>query len=161
MIDLLRLAQSVVDTLRIYDMTVVTAESLTGGLIAATLVSVPGASHAVRGGFVTYQTEMKTTLLDVPSEVIKKYNVVSEEVAIAMAENARLKSGADIAVSATGLAGPGGGTDEIPVGTVYIGVSSKKHLYAIPLLFDEEDRDEIRRGAVIHALLNIKTEVLR
>ena len=159
MVDLYCLAQTVVDALKMSNLSISTAESLTGGLIAATLIDVPGASDVVRGGFVTYQTEMKTALLDIAPEIIDKFNVVSSRVAIEMAQKAREKSGADIAVSATGLAGPGGGTDEIPVGTVYVGIATPNYAYALPLHLNGE-RYEIRRTTVARALQFLLREAL-
>ena len=128
-------------------------------MIAATLVDIPGASEVIRGGFVTYQTEMKTALLDIAPEIIDKFNVVSSRVAIEMALQARKKSGADIAVSATGLAGPGGGTDEIPVGTVYVGIATPNYVYALPLHLSG-DRYEIRRTTVARAIQLLLREAL-
>lgn len=159
MVDLYCLAQTTVDALKMSKLTVVTAESLTGGLIAATLVDIPGASEVIRGGFVTYQTEMKTALLDIDPEIIKHFNVVSAKVAIEMAQSAQKKSGADIGVSATGLAGPGGGTDEIPVGTVYVGIATRKYAYALPLHLNGE-RYEIRRTTVARAIQLLLREAL-
>lgn len=153
------LAQSCIHALIEKQMTVATAESLTGGLIAATLVDISGASAAVRGGFVTYQTDTKTVLLGVPAVTIEACNVVSAEVARAMADGARKKLGTAIAVSATGLAGPEGGTPERPVGTVYIGVSTDQHTYAIRLQL-AGNRDRIRRLTVKHAINAVRLEAL-
>ena len=136
-----------------------TCESLTGGLISATLVEVPGASDVVRAGFVTYQTDTKTLLAGVPAQVIEEHDVVSAEVAMAMAQGARERIGVDIAVSATGLAGPGGGTPEKPVGTVFVGVSTAKGTYAIPLHLTG-DRARIRTLTVKHAINALRTEAL-
>ena len=145
------LARSAVEALKARGWTVATAESLTGGMIAAQLVNIPGASDAVRGGFVTYQSEAKTMLLGVPAETIETYNVVSAEVAKAMAQGARERLQVDVAVSATGLAGPGGGTPEIPVGTVYLGLATAKGVRVIPLKL-AGDRDRIRTLAMKHAI---------
>ena len=145
------LAHSAVAALKAKGLTVATAESLTGGLIAATLVNVPGASDAVRGGFVTYQSVAKTLLLGVPAEMIDKYNVVSAQVAEAMATGARERLGVDIAVSATGLAGPGGGTEAIPVGTVFLGLATAAGTTAIPLHLTG-DRERIRTLSMKHAI---------
>jgi nicotinamide-nucleotide amidase len=98
-----------------------TAESCTGGLIAACLTEVPGSSDVFERGFVTYSNEAKTEMLGVPAALIAKHGAVSEEVARAMAEGALLNSRADIAVSVTGVAGPGGGSTEKPVGLVHFG----------------------------------------
>lgn len=136
-----------------------TCESLTGGLISATLVGVPGASDVVRAGFVTYQTDTKTLLAGVPAQVIEEHDVVSAEVAMAMAQGTRERIGVDIAVSATGLAGPGGGTPEKPVGTVFVGVSTAKGTYAIPLHLTG-DRARIRTLTAKHAINALRTEAL-
>lgn len=149
--DLYCLAQTTVDVLRTSKLTIATAESLTGGMISSAIVDIAGASDVFRGGFVTYQTEMKATLLDINPDLIKKFNVVSDKVAIEMAYNARIKIGSDLAVSVTGLAGPNGGTEKIPVGTVFVGISTQDRSYAIPLHL-EGDRFEIRHTTVARAL---------
>ena len=154
------LAKCAVEALKARDYTCATCESLTGGLIAATLVEVPGASSVVRAGFVTYQTDTKTLLAGVPAEDIEQYDVVSAQVAKDMAQGARERIGADIAVSATGLAGPGGGTEEKPVGTVYLGVSSRKGTYAIPLRL-AGDRARIRQLTVKHAINALRLEAMK
>jgi nicotinamide-nucleotide amidase len=101
-------------------LTLATAESCTGGLVAARLTSVPGSSDVVVGGIVAYSDDVKRTELDVPAELIERHGAVSVEVAAAMAQGARARLGADIAVAVTGIAGPGGGTPEKPVGLVYL-----------------------------------------
>ena len=153
------LAKSAVEALKARGWTVATAESLTGGLISATLVDVPGASSVVRGGFVTYQTDTKTILLGVPAETIEEHDVVSAEVAVAMAKGARERLGVDIAVSATGLAGPDGGTPERPVGTVYLGVSTAERTYPIRLQLTG-NRARIRTLAVKNAINALRLEAL-
>ncbi len=132
---------------------------MTGGLIAATLVDVPGASEVFRGGFVTYQTEAKTVLLDIPQDIISRFNVVSAEVARDMARSTQAKTGADFAIATTGLAGPSGGTDEIPIGTVYVGIATSGHCYALPLRLSGE-RNDIRRTTVTCALQFLLREAL-
>lgn len=154
------LARTAVTAMAARGWTCATCESLTGGMIAAALVGVPGASDVVRGGFVTYQTDTKTLLAGVPAEVIERHGVVSAEVAIGMAEGARERLGVDIAVSATGLAGPGGGTAETPVGTVFVGVSTAKGTRAIPLRLSG-DRAHIRTLAMKHALNALRLEALK
>ena len=153
------LAASAVAALKARGWTVATAESLTGGLISSTLVGVPGASSVVRGGFVTYQTDTKTVLLGVPAETIEAHDVVSAEVAVAMAKGARERLGVDIAVSATGLAGPDGGTPEKPVGTVFLGVSTAKGAYPIRLQLTG-DRTRIRTLTMKHAVNAVRLEAL-
>ena len=154
------LAVSAVQALQKKKWTVATAESLTGGLIAATLVEVPGASDVVRGGFVTYQSVAKTMLVGVPAETIEKYNVVSAEVAKAMAEGARERLQVDIAVSATGLAGPGGGTPERPVGTVFVGVATAEGTRILALRLSG-NRSRIRTLTMKHAVNAIRLEALK
>ncbi len=100
--------------------TVATAESCTGGLLASRLTDPPGASRYVRGGLVVYSNEAKVALAGVPAELIERHGAVSAEVAEALAEGARERLGADVGVGVTGIAGPGGGTPEKPVGTVYL-----------------------------------------
>lgn len=151
------LAQGVIAALKEAGLTVATCESLTGGMIASTLVDVPGASGVVRGGLVTYQTDTKTLLAEVPAALIAEKGVVSAEVAQAMAEGARRKVKADIAVSATGMASPGG-PEEPPAGTVFVGVSTGEGTYAIPLHL-AGTRQDIRRQTVRCALRAILTEV--
>jgi competence/damage-inducible protein CinA-like protein len=104
-------------------LTVATAESCTGGLLAARLTERPGSSAWVLGGVTAYANSAKEQLLDVPAEVLAEYGAVSPEVAVALAEGARARFGADIGVGITGVAGPGGGTPDKPVGTVHICVA--------------------------------------
>ena len=151
------LEESCMKALMERQLTLTTAESLTGGLIAATLVEVPGASNVLRGGFVTYQTESKTILLGVPKEQIDRYTVVSAEVAMSMAGQARERLDTDLAVSATGLAGPGGGTEDCPVGTVFLGIANRKTVYAVPLHLTG-NRERIRTLTVKHALHALRRE---
>lgn len=103
--------------------TVATAESCTGGLVAHVLTEVPGSSGYLRGGIVAYADEAKAALLGVPPDVIAAHGAVSAQVAVAMAEGARARFGVDAAVGVTGVAGPGGGTTEKPVGLVYVAVA--------------------------------------
>lgn len=131
--------------------TCATCESLTGGLICATLVNVPGASAVVRGGLVTYQTDTKTLLAGVPAELIDAHGVVSAPVAKAMAEGTRVRLGVDVAVSATGLAGPDGGTPDCPVGTVFVGVSTADETKALHLVLTG-DRASVRQQTVERAI---------
>lgn len=139
-------------------LTVATAESCTGGLIAKRLTDVAGCSSVVAGGVVTYQTREKTALLGVPEEVIAAHTVVSREVAEAMALGVRERMGTDVGIATTGYAGPGGGTEKEPVGTVYIAVASQtgvtcRRLSVSPM----RDRAYIRAVAATRAI----TDALR
>ena len=136
-------------------LTVATAESCTGGLIAKRLTDVSGASAAVAGGAVTYQTREKTRILGVPADLIERCDVVSAEVARAMAEGARRALDTDIAIATTGFAGPGGGNERDPVGTVYIAVATENGCFSHRLsLSPRRDRAYIRTVAATHALLD-------
>jgi len=154
---MLPIAQAAIQVLTEKGLTVATCESLTGGLICATLVDVPGASRVVRGGLITYQTDTKPLLAGVDGGLIAERGVVSAEVAKAMAEGARQRLGADVAVSATGMASPGG-ADEPPAGTVFVGVASEKGVRAIALQL-AGDRDSIRRQTVQRAIMAIMEEI--
>ncbi len=138
--------------------TIVTAESCTGGGIGAALTSVPGSSEVFKGGIICYTNWVKENILEIEPAVIKKYGAVSVPVAATMAMNARLMMDADIGLSVTGLAGPGGDDYGNPVGTVCIGYSS--HVRSITKQFRfEGDREEVRRRA-IHAALTSVLEML-
>ena len=152
------LASSVVAALRERGLTCAACESLTGGMICAALVDVPGASAVLRGGLVTYQTDTKTLLAEVPAGLIRQQGVVSAAVAMAMAEGVRARLGADIAVSATGMASPGN-PDDPPAGTVFVGVASPTGVRAIPLRL-QGDRQQVRRQTVQQALQAILAEAI-
>ena len=111
------------ELLKMDELTVTTAESCTGGLVAARLVDVPGVSEVFKQGFITYSNKAKRKLLNVKKTTLKEFGAVSEKTAREMAKGAILASGADAAIATTGIAGPDGGTEEKPVGLVYIGVS--------------------------------------
>lgn len=124
-IDVHSLEEAAIGTLLRRGLTVAVAESLTGGMIGERLASIPGASGAFLGGCITYRNEIKEALLGVKHETIERYTEVSEACAREMAVGVLERLGSDIGVSATGLAGPGGGTPSCPVGTVYIGIAVK------------------------------------
>ena len=132
--------------------TVAVAESCTGGLLAAAFTDVPGASSFFKGGIVTYATETKIELLGVPAELISRFGVVSAECAEAMARSVAEQFRTDFALSTTGLAGPGGGTPEIPVGTVFIGIFTPAGTFSLHLKSTGTSRDAVRREAVSAAL---------
>jgi nicotinamide-nucleotide amidase len=120
---LLDRAASVVRIYAERNLRVATAESCTGGLVAALLTEIPGSSSVVEAGFVTYSNEAKAAMIGVPAEALETHGAVSEPVARAMAEGALTRSQADIAVSITGIAGPGGATATKPVGLVHFGLA--------------------------------------
>jgi len=115
--------EQVAALLRERGVTVATAESCTGGLLAGRLTDIPGSSDYVRGGIVAYSNEVKISQAGVPAEMIEAHGAVSSEVALALAQGARERLGADIGIGITGVAGPGGGTEEKPVGLVWITVA--------------------------------------
>lgn len=130
-----------------------TAESCTGGLVGGMLTALPGISSVYAGGFVTYTNQMKIDLLGVDPNAIATYTEVSARVAEQMAQGARERTGADVALSLTGVAGPGGGSEQTPVGTVYIGISSGARTYAVRYcMADTLPRHEIRLRAALLAL---------
>ena len=132
---------------------IATAESCTGGLIAAALTSVAGSSDVVERGFVTYSNDAKIEMLGVDEDLIRLHGAVSEHVARAMCEGALKNSHANLTVSVTGVAGPGGGTEEKPVGTVHFGVTSEDGVTNHALLqFGDLDRNEIQLKSVRAAL---------
>ncbi len=133
------------------NMKIATAESCTGGMIAAKITSVAGASECFDCGVVTYSNEQKHKLLSVNKETLSKYGAVSEETALEMCIGVRSLANADFGISVTGIAGPGGGTPEKPVGTVWIGICGENVHRAFRFLFSG-DRDMVRRQTVITAL---------
>ena len=148
-------AQTVVEKLEKCGLTLGTAESLTGGLIGACITSVAGSSAVFKGAIVSYAEEVKHGLLGVDDDVIAEDGVVSERCALQMAEGARHALGTDIAVSVTGIAGPGGGEPGKPVGTVWMGFSTEDSIYAAQFSFTGT-RHEIRVQTVDAALRAIE-----
>ncbi len=142
-----------------HQLTVSGAESCTGGLIAKEITDIAGSSAMFCGACVTYTNEAKIHMIGVSASVIEAYSEVSYACAEAMAEGARSAFGTDIAYSTTGYAGPGGGTEQDPVGTVYIGISTAEHTVSHRLsLPTTATRTEVREHAaefVLKALLNI------
>jgi len=131
--------------------TLATAESCTGGLIAGRITSVPGASAIFLGGVVSYANAVKRDLLGVPQEILDRSGTVSAECAEAMASGVRARLGADAAVSVTGIAGPDGGTPQKPVGLIYFGVATAAGTRSVRGLF-AGDRAAVRRQAADRAL---------
>jgi nicotinamide-nucleotide amidase len=154
----LALAETVLAACRTRGWRVATAESCTGGLVAAALTAIPGASEVVERGFLTYSNKAKIELLGVPRETIAEHGAISAETAAAMARGAVARAGVDLAVSVTGIAGPGGGTPQKPVGLVYIGVASREGGARVERRVFAGDRAEIRRAALVAALQMLGAE---
>ncbi len=151
------LAEEVLRLARSHGLTIATAESCTGGLVAGALTEVPGASEVLNRGFVTYSNAAKTEMLGVPAALIEGHGAVSESVARAMAEGACSAARTAIAVAITGVAGPGGGTEAKPVGLVHFAACRRGR----PTLhrerrFGDVGRAEVRRLSVLEALELLK-----
>ncbi len=145
-------AAELLEFLRERQLMLATAESCTGGMIAGTLTEVAGSSDVVDRGFVTYSNEAKQDMLGIPPALIREHGAVSEPVAVAMAEGALRNSRADIAVSVTGVAGPGGGTDTKPVGLVHIACARRgKATVHQRHVFADRGRGWIRQETVAQA----------
>ena len=153
------LEEAVVKLLAKKHMTVTTAESCTGGLLAGRIMNVAGASDVYNEGYITYANEAKQKLLGVKKETLDKYTAVSSQTAEEMALGAAQAAGADAALSVTGIAGPGGGTPEKPVGLVYIGCYVNGHVRAEEYHFTG-NRDKNREYAVVRALTLLREELL-
>jgi competence/damage-inducible protein CinA-like protein len=141
--------------------TLAVAESCTGGLLANRITNVPGASAVFRAGYIVYANEAKTDLLNVADGLIEEHGAVSEAVARAMAEGARLRSGATFAVSTTGVAGPGGGSDAKPVGTVFIALASPGRKTVAHHFFFPSDRETFKQMAAQAAFGLLRRQILR
>jgi nicotinamide-nucleotide amidase len=152
MTDARTLAETVLDLCRRRGWKLATAESCTGGMIAAALTDIAGSSAVVECGFVTYSNQAKTDLLGVPAPLIERHGAVSQEVAAAMAAGAIAHAPVDLAVSVTGVAGPGGGSAAKPVGLVHFGAARRGG----PVLTEHQiftgDRDQVRAAATRRAL---------
>lgn len=149
----------IIDLLAEKNQTIVTAESCTGGMVAAALTDIPGASAALYGGYVTYANAAKSRMIHVQARLIRDYGAVSNQVARAMADGARNTARADYAVSVTGIAGPDGGSEKKPIGLVYIAVSSELATVVIEHRFGDLGRDAIRKASV-QAALELVLQVL-
>ena len=152
-------AKDVLDVCRSGGLRLATAESCTGGLVAAVLTSIAGSSAVVERGFVTYSDEAKTELLGIPPALIAEHGAVSEPVARAMAEGALSRSRADLAVSVTGVAGPGGGSAQKPVGLVHFACARRDNpTEHVRMLYGVRDREEIREASVRQAFALIRRQ---
>lgn len=152
--------ETVVRLLLKNELTVTTAESCTGGMVAAKIVNVPGASEVFNEGFITYSNKAKRKVLDVSKATLKKYGAVSEETAREMALGGVLAADADACVAVTGIAGPDGGTDEKPVGLVYISCCLKNEVTVEECHF-HGTRAEIREQAAMSVLDLLRRLILK
>jgi nicotinamide-nucleotide amidase len=154
------LAERVVRACDSSGVAVATAESCTGGMVASAITDVPGASSVFLGSVVAYANSSKTDLLSVSPDILAKYGAVSEITACVMAEGARARFGADIAVSTTGVAGPGGGTLDKPVGLVWLAIATVQGTRATELRMGPADRAAVRSRATARALDLVRRETL-
>ena len=152
------LNEAVVKLLAEKKMTISSAESCTGGLFSALITNVPGASDILNEAFVTYANSAKMKYLGVKEETLEKRGAVSYETAFEMAEGLRARTGADVTVGITGIAGPGGGTKEKPVGLVYAGVCVDGKTEVIEMRHDGT-REQVREKTCIEVLKNIKSRI--
>jgi nicotinamide-nucleotide amidase len=153
-------AATLLDAYRDKGLKIATAESCTGGLVAALLTEIPGSSSVMERGFVTYSNEAKIELIGVPAELIAAHGAVSEPVARAMAEGALAHSRADVAVGITGVAGPTGGTATKPVGLVHFGLARKgAATIHLERRYGDLGREIVRRRAVEDALALLEQAV--
>ena len=150
--DIETLARTVVEAAAARRLTVVTAESCTGGLVSAALTSVAGSSAVVECGFVTYSNAAKSELLGVPAALIDRHGAVSEPVARSMAGGALARSVAQVSVAVTGIAGPGGGTADKPVGLVHFAAAGPEGLVHVERRFGDIGREAVRLASVRVAL---------
>ncbi|KQQ89880.1 CinA family protein [Aureimonas sp. Leaf324] len=146
------IARRVVEKALAQSLTIATAESCTGGLVSAAITDIAGSSAVFGTGFVTYSNAAKARLLKVPTDRLERFGAVSREVAEAMAEGARSEAGCDIAVSITGIAGPGGGTDLKPVGLVHFACASKLGTVHVERRFGALGRSAVREASAATAL---------
>ncbi|MEM9121796.1 MAG: nicotinamide-nucleotide amidohydrolase family protein [Pseudomonadota bacterium] len=160
--EVLAQAAGVLDAAHAAGLKLTAAESCTGGLILGGLTEIAGSSRVVDGGFVTYSNTAKNAVLGVPAALLAVHGAVSEPVARAMAEGALAKSGVDVAVAVTGIAGPGGGSPGKPVGTVHMagvraGHSTQHRLLRLEDAFKAGGRTEVRRQTVLQAYELMRT----
>ncbi len=147
-------AAALLDACRAKSELIATAESCTGGLVAATLTAIPGSSDVFERGFVTYANAAKSEMLGVPVWLIERHGAVSEDVARAMVGGALTHSRATIAVAVTGIAGPGGGTPDKPIGLVHFAAARRDEpVRHERVVFGDIGRAEIRRDSVARALV--------
>lgn len=154
------LEEQIVSLLQEKKVTLATAESCTGGMLASRIIDVPGVSEVFKAGFVTYANEAKQNLIGVKEDTLAQFGAVSEQTAREMVLGAIKAAKADMAVATTGIAGPGGGTKEKPVGLVYIACGSADDIIVERCLFNGS-RKEIRQASVEHALGMLYKEIMK
>ncbi|MFD2207350.1 CinA family protein [Kiloniella antarctica] len=157
--DITTLSTEVIDLCRAKGIKITTAESCTGGMIIAALTDIAGSSDVVDRGFITYSNEAKCEMLGVRIEALSMHGAVSSPVATAMAEGAMKNSNAELTISVTGIAGPGGGTFEKPVGTVYIATAYESDRTLYQKHFFNGDRTSIRQQTVLAAIHYLKARI--
>jgi len=150
--DIESLARSVIEDAASRGLTIATAESCTGGLVSGALTAIAGSSAVVERGFVTYSNAAKVDLLGVPLELIERHGAVSEPVARAMAQGALARSPVQVSVAVTGIAGPGGGSADKPVGLVHFAAAGPGGLIHVERRFGDIGREAVRLGCVRVAL---------
>lgn len=150
--DIQRLAERVIEAAASRGLMIAAAESCTGGLVSAALTDIPGSSAVVERGFVTYGNAAKTGMLDVPADLIDRHGAVSEPVARAMTEGALARSAAHVTVAVTGIAGPGGGSADKPVGLVHFAAIGLTGLIHVEHRFGDIGREGVRLESVRTAL---------
>ena len=147
-----KISQKVFNLLNKKKLKISLAESCTGGLLASTITSINGSSNIFTLGLVTYSNKSKINILKVPRKIIMKYGAVSYETCLSMVKNLNILSKTNICVSITGIAGPKGGTNEKPVGLVYIGIKKGKKILIKKYFFKSKKRNSIQKATVIKAL---------
>ncbi len=160
-LDLEKAGATLGDLLMQHECTIATAESCTGGWVAKVLTDRAGSSAYVQGGLVTYSNAAKHELLGVPEQALAAFGAVSEPVVRDMVAGTLAVTGVDVAVAISGVAGPGGGSDEKPVGTVWFAWGSSRDTTEARLERFEGDRDAVRRQAVLYALQGVSEYVKR
>jgi len=153
--DIFRLSKALLETASEKGVTIGVVESCTGGLLGAAITAMPGSSSVFQGGFLTYSNTLKQKLVGVSEDTLRAYGAVSEETASEMATGARERLGVDLVVSITGVAGPGGGSPEKPVGTVCFGLATKNGVTTETQLFADLSRNRVRDYAVMHAMTQL------
>jgi len=150
-------ATAVLDSCRARGLTLATAESCTGGLVAGALTDIAGSSDVVDRGFVTYSNEAKQQMLGVPAETLKTFGAVSRETAQAMARGVLAKADVDLVVAITGIAGPGGGSPNKPVGLVHFACAARDgSLTEVEKRYGDVGRLQVRHQSVLQSLLMLK-----